>query len=122
MCFLFLLLESPDLCVTIQAGTGRFELCLNNKIVLSGNIFVFDHLKFKKNLTTSRENDDDNLAVSFHHDEVYSIFEQFGYCVGDSYKTTKRVEIFQDSTHTYYTRSLTRLYTLYNFPLMPEPC
>lgn len=95
------LVETADLSTAIQAGTGRFELCLNNKIVLSGNIFEYDRLKFKKNPTASKENDDDSPVVSLSHDEVYSSLEQFGYCVGDSYKTIKHVDIFQDSTHAH---------------------
>ncbi|XP_025423656.1 fatty acid synthase-like [Sipha flava] len=88
--------QSKELCSTIQAGTGRFELCLNNKIVLSGNIFVFDDLKFKNTITTVHKENSCEDLVSLNHDEVYSSLEQFGYCVGNVFKTVKRVDIFKN--------------------------
>jgi hypothetical protein len=97
-------LESKELCSTIQAGTGRFELCLNNKIVLSGNIFVFDDLKFKNTITTVHKENSCEDLVSLNHDEVYSSLEQFGYCVGNVFKTVKRVDIFKNSTFFFFAR------------------
>lgn len=92
-------LESPDLITAIQAGTGRFELCLNNKIVLSGNIFELEDHKSNMNATTNKENVDDSSTVSLNRDEVYSSFEHFGYCVGDVFKTIKHINIFEDGIH-----------------------
>lgn len=91
-------LESEELCSTIQAGTGRFELCLNNKIILSGNIFVLDDLKsYKTTTAVHKENSGVDPLMSLNHDEVYSSLEQFCYCVGDVFKTVKRIDIFKNS-------------------------
>lgn len=93
-------LESSDLCTAIQSGTGRFEVCLNNVIVLSGYIFVLDRLKYKKNETAIQENNgSDNYPriISLSHDEVYSSLEQFGYSVGDVFKTIRHADIYEDS-------------------------
>jgi len=92
-------LESSELCTSIQAGTGRFELCLNNDIILSGYIFILDNLKFSTNSTVNKKNDNDSQIVSLEHNEVYSILEQFNYCVGDVLKKIKHVDIFKDGKH-----------------------
>lgn len=94
-------LESGDLCTAIQSGTGRFELCLNNTMVLSGYIFVFDQLSSNKDATTvhveNMSSCGGNCIVSLSHDDVYSSLEQFGYNVGDVFKTIRHVNIYEDS-------------------------
>lgn len=91
-------LESADLCIAIQAGTGRFELCLNNKLILTGNIFVLDNFNFNKKSMVHINGDNNTRTpiVSLNSDEVYSSIEQFGYCVGEVFKTIKCVNIFED--------------------------
>lgn len=93
-------LEPSDLCTSIQAGTGRFELCLNNKIVLSGNIFVLDGPRRTNSASAERtDNDGGNPIVSLDRDEIYASLEQFGYCVGDVFKTLRHINIFEDGAH-----------------------
>jgi len=94
-------LESGDLCTAIQSGTGRFELCLNNTIVLSGYIFVFDKPKSNKNTKAvhgeSVGSGGGKSIVSLSHDDVYSSLEQFGYNVGDVFRTIRHADIYEDS-------------------------
>ncbi|XP_060836307.1 fatty acid synthase-like [Rhopalosiphum padi] len=93
-------IQSGDLCTAIQSGTGRFEVCLNNIIVLSGYIFVFDRLKFNKDATVlhgeSNGSDSYPRVVSLSHNEVYSSLEQFGFIVGDVFKTIRHADIYED--------------------------
>ncbi|XP_025202615.1 fatty acid synthase-like [Melanaphis sacchari] len=93
-------IQSNDLFTSIQSGTGRFEVCLNDTIVLSGYIFIFDHLKFNKNATVlhgkNNGSDSNSCIVSLSHDEVYSNFEQFGYSVGDVFKMIRHADIYED--------------------------
>lgn len=96
---MFLELEALRIC--IQAGTGYFEHCLNKKIVLSGYIFTSDSSSVSKNDVNSiacKENGNDNPILSLDHGEVYSSFELLDYCVGDVFKTIKRIDFFKDGT------------------------
>lgn len=99
-CWWFIL-ESGDLCTAIQSGTGRFELCLNNTMVLSGYIFVIDQHSLDKDAKTvhgeNLSSGCGNSIVSLSHDEVYSNIEQFGCNVGDVFKTIRHVNIYEDS-------------------------
>lgn len=95
-------LESSDLCTAIQAGTGRFELCLNNKIVLSGYIFELENFELNTDAITHKEIDGGNPIASLNRGEVYSSLEQFGYCVGDVFKTIKHINIFEDGTLSHF--------------------
>lgn len=97
--YFYTYIESSNLCSSIQAGTGRFELCLDNTIILSGNIFVLDDKNFSKNKTVHQEKNK-NTSVLLTPEEVYLGLEQFGYCVGDVFKTIKRVDIFEDGMET----------------------
>lgn len=76
-------------------------MCLNNIIVLSGYIFVFDRLKFNKDATVlhgeSNGSDSYPRVVSLSHNEVYSSLEQFGFIVGDVFKTIRHADIYEDS-------------------------
>lgn len=89
------------MCIAIQAGTGCFELCLNNKIILSGNIFIFDELNFNPISNSHNGKGKSNPIVTLSGDEVYSSIEQFGYCVGDVFKTIKYVNIFEDGMYCF---------------------
>lgn len=93
-------LESSDLCTAIQAGTGRFELCLNNKIVLSGYIFELEN--FESNIDAHKEIHGGNPIVSLNSNDVYTSLEQFGYCVGDVFKTIKYINIFEDGIFLHF--------------------
>jgi len=121
--------QSSELCTSIQAGTGRFELCLNNDIILSGYIFILDNLKFSTNSTVNKNNDNDSQIVSLEHNEVYSILEQFNYCVGDVFKTIKHVDIFKDELKsnvswdgkwTHYIDAMLQLPTFYHMEIRGE--
>lgn len=96
-------LESGDLCTAIQSGSGRFELCLNDTIVLSGNIFSLDKLKSNKNTTAvygeSVGSGGGKSIVSLSRDDVYLSLEQYHYNVGDVFKTIRHVDIYEDSMH-----------------------
>ncbi|XP_022162608.1 fatty acid synthase-like [Myzus persicae] len=93
-------IQSGDLCTAIQSGTGRFELCLNNTIVLSGYIFVFDQLNSNKDATAvigeNVNSGGGSSIVSLSHDDVYSSLEQFGCNVGNVFKTIRHVDIYED--------------------------
>ncbi|VVC29215.1 Hypothetical protein CINCED_3A015604 [Cinara cedri] len=97
-------IETGQLRTEILKGTGHFELCLNNINVLSGNIFALNEYKSnqfgkKKDLNVPKEENDDGgnqLLVSLSHEEVYSTFEEFDFCVGKVFKAIKCVDIFQD--------------------------
>lgn len=73
-------------------------------MVLSGNVFALDeykssHIGKTSGLNAVNGNDDGDSnkpLVTLSHEEVYSSFEIFDYCVGDVFKTINRVDIFQD--------------------------
>jgi len=56
-------------------------------------------LKHDVNTITHKENGNDNPIVTLDCGEVYSIFEQFNYCVGDVFKRTKQISFFKDGMY-----------------------
>lgn len=109
-CRYTLCIDPGKLRTEIQVGTGYFELCLNKQIVLSGNVYTLNEYKSKYNKTTDpnafkRNNrcpDGNKPLVSLSHEEIYSGFEEYDYCVGDKFKTINRVDIFQDGLFTVF--------------------
>jgi len=89
------LLGSLEFYSLIQCGSGHFEVCLENEVILSGKIFRPDSVdmtpiipKMKYPDTVS---DVPHSSISKH--DLYSLLEYNGYELGEQFKTVTNIDL-----------------------------
>jgi len=82
----------------IQWGTGHFEYNLNDEVIFSGQIsFLNDvHANKKTEKTTSFDITSNEFQGCLTKDEIYAIFENNGFNLGDDYKNITKFNIYEN--------------------------
>ncbi|XP_050423204.1 fatty acid synthase-like [Adelges cooleyi] len=119
---------------TIQAGTGRFELCLDSDIIITGTVKVpIDSHDLNKYSEETKKSQQGTPQVSYNHGEIYSSFDHFNYCAGDTFKKLKQINVYETETEIdailtwdtnwfHFLDGLLQLPTLYNMEKYGELC
>lgn len=79
----------------IQWGSGKFEYSINNEIIFTGQLeFIHrDDVKLDK----SNRKTFDHFYGCISKDEVYAIFENNGFYLGDNFKNITNVDIYKNN-------------------------
>lgn len=95
---LYIIIESRENRTMIQYGSGCFECNIDNKLVFSGQIRFSDETDLNTKLTQSTSSDQLNNAHEgfLLKNEIYTMFENNGYCLGDNYKNILNVNISEN--------------------------
>jgi len=93
--YLYLHLDKLELYSLIQCGSGHFEICLENQVIVSGKIFRPDFIdmtpikpKMKYPDTVS---DVPHNSISKY--DLYSLLEHNGYELGEQFKTVTNIDL-----------------------------
>ncbi|VVC29220.1 Hypothetical protein CINCED_3A006213 [Cinara cedri] len=88
--------------VMIQRGSGLFEFSLNDQLILSGQISFLHELNVKAEVpTTDADKASDSLHGSASKDEIYNIFENSRYNLGDNFKNIASFKIYGNEVRGY---------------------
>lgn len=92
-----LLLETLQFYSFIQCGTGRFEICYNDEVIVSGRVYQPDSMymadlspKMKYPLTVS--NNTPYSSVSKH--DLYTLLEHNGYELGNYFRNVTNIDLY----------------------------
>lgn len=80
----------------IQCGSGRFEVCLDNEVILSGKIYLPDAIDMatinSKMKYPSTVSGSPYSSISKH--DLYTLLEQNGYQHGENIKTVTNIDLY----------------------------
>jgi len=81
----------------IQWGSGHFEYYLNDEVIFSGQISFInnEHLNVKTENTIESDTTSDNFQECVLKDEIYEIFKNNGFNLGDNFKNITKFNIYK---------------------------
>lgn len=81
----------------IQCGTGRFEVCYNDEVIISGRVYRPDsinmaelHPKMKYPSTVSNNTPHSSISKN----DLYSLLEHNGYELGEHFRTVTNIDLY----------------------------
>jgi len=84
--------------IMIQWGSGSFEYNLNDEVILSGQISFLNNIP--SNLKTEQIKELDITSDEFQEcilaEEIYTIFENNGFNLGDNFKNITKFDIYKN--------------------------
>lgn len=86
----------------IQSGSGHFEICLDNEVIIKGKVFRPDTIdinhinpKMKYPVTVS---DEPYSSISKH--DLYTMLEHNGYDLGKNFKNVTNIDLHFEGNFT----------------------
>jgi len=81
----------------IQWGTGHFEYYLKDEVIFSGQISFINNEKLNKKTENTIESDitSGNFQECILKDEIYEIFKNNGFSLGDNFKNITKFNIYK---------------------------
>lgn len=80
----------------IQCGSGRFEVCLENEIILTGRVYQPDAMDMSmmspKMKYPSIVSGEPHSSISKH--DLYTSLERNGYDLGEQFKTVTNIDLY----------------------------
>lgn len=79
----------------IQCGSGRFEVCLGNDVIVTGKVYRPDAMYMaqnsKKMKYPSIVSDLPHSSISNH--DLYTLLEHNGYDIGSTFRTVSNINL-----------------------------
>lgn len=79
----------------IQSGTGRFELCLEDELILTGKIYTPDAVDMTSRLSKMYNNSvskTPHSSISKH--DLYTMLEFNGYELGEKFRNVSNIDLY----------------------------
>lgn len=82
----------------IQKGTGCFEYNFNNETIFSGVVNFSDEIDSTKKPENSEilYKTSENVQSCISKDEIYTVLEKNGYCLGDNYRNITNLKSYKN--------------------------
>jgi len=91
----YLFLDTLEFYSLIQCGSGYFEICLENEVIVSGKIlrpYATDMAPIKPKMKyPDTVSDSPHSSISKH--DLYSLLEHNGYELGEQFKTVTNIDL-----------------------------
>lgn len=90
-----ILLDTLELYSFVQCGSGRFEVCLDNEIILTGRVYRPDAIDMAPMTTKMKYPNtvSDVPHSSISKNDLYTLFEHNGYEIGDKLKSVTNIDL-----------------------------
>lgn len=96
---LFHFSDAAECYLMIQCGSGNFEYSINNEVILTGRLqfILCNDVKLDKPKSITS----DEFFGCMSKDEVYAIFENNGFHLGDDFKNITYIDMYKNNIRGY---------------------